>query len=480
MTYIIRFLFVVICFTGIAAVNAQTFDVSNVQLEKIIEPYVKSHMFSGAILVAEEGDVILEKAYGMADIENSIANDVETRFQLGSMTKSFTATLILQLVQQGQLDLNVPISRYLPKLATDKSSKITIHHLLGNTSGLPNYFQIEGWTEGRFNVEISDDDFIQEIEKLDLLFEPGQRYFYSNAAYFLLGQIIEKVIGKSYAEVLEEQIFSVMLMDNSGAATRNDMIEKRAEGYILSSSGGFKKQKNFNMDVFKAAGNVYSTVDNIYRWDQALYSDELLSEASRALMFDPKNRYAWDIEKIKMPRMSDELTVHTYNGQIEGYSTMITRFVDNRHTIIILSNTGMGYLSKKKLTNEIAIHLYGVSSPEKKKLVSHQLYKAIYEGNLDEAMERILAHRFLFKADEEIINELGSQLTWTDESKIAIRLFKLNASLFPESPGALFQVAETYKGMKDTVNAIIYYKQVQEVLPDNQYVKRQVEELEKE
>ncbi len=454
---------------------AQEFEIFNAKIDDVVKPYSKSHLFSGVVLVVENANIIYSKAYGKSDVELETENNVNTPFLLGSLTKPITATIILKLAEEGKLQLNDSIGKYLSGFPDDKASKITIHHLLGHSSGLPNYFQIEGWTTGEFNKNMSDVEFLDVIRNMQLLFEPGSRYFYSNAGYYLLGEIIEKVTGKSCEEVFTEYCFQPLGMTNSGIAKVSGQKLVIAKDYKLVS-GGYQDQSDFNISLFKAGGDIFSTVDDLYRWEQALYTNELLSEESKAKLFDPENHYSWDVEGLKIAGQDSTFNTVSCNGQIEGYSSMITRFVDDRNSIIILSNTGMGYLSKKKLSDDIATVLHDIPVLKTKKAVLSLLAKALYNNELDQTIKRILALRYLFAANEQLVNEFGEQISWSGNKTDAIKVFELNTKLFPDSPSAAFQLAEIYKEVDDMAHAIEYYQKVLEHYPNNSYVKRIIEE----
>jgi CubicO group peptidase (beta-lactamase class C family) len=187
--------------------------------------------FNGAALVAENGKVIFKKGFGFADFEWKIPNTPDTKFRLGSITKQFTAALLLQLVEEGKLSLETPLGDALPYYREDTGAIITIHHLLTHTSGIPCYTRLPDYfKEIRRNThEVRD--FVLEFCSGDLEFDPGAKYRYSNSGYFLLGAIIEQVTGKSYEQALKERVFEPLGMRASGYDRGAPILEKRARGY---------------------------------------------------------------------------------------------------------------------------------------------------------------------------------------------------------------------------------------------------------
>jgi CubicO group peptidase (beta-lactamase class C family) len=231
--------------------------------------------FNGSALVAENGKIIYKGAFGMANMEWNIPNTPDTRFRLGSITKQFTATAILQLVEQGKIKLDGKLSDYLPDYRKDVGEKVTIHHLLTHTSGIPSYTSQSGFFENVSRNPYKVDDFVKKYASGDLQFEPGSKYTYNNSGYFLLGAIIERVTGKPYEQVLKENLFDPIGMKNTGYDHHDTIISKRASGYSLKPDG-YTNAPYLDMSIPYAAGSLYSTVEDLYLWDQALSTEKLL------------------------------------------------------------------------------------------------------------------------------------------------------------------------------------------------------------
>src|SRR3984893_19516327 len=207
------------------------------KIDDLVALYHNYGQFNGAALVAENGKVIYKKGVGLANMEWNIPNEPDTKFRLGSITKQFTATLILQLVEQGKIKLDGNVSDYLPDYRKDTGAKMTIHHLLSHTSGVPNYTAAPGFEENVSRNPFKVDDFVKKYASGDLEFEPGAKFNYSNSGYFLLGAIIEKVAGKPYAQVLQEKITDPLGMKNTGYDHYSPIISKRATGYTKTPRG---------------------------------------------------------------------------------------------------------------------------------------------------------------------------------------------------------------------------------------------------
>lgn len=177
------------------------------KIDQLISTYADYGQFNGTILVSENGVILYKKAFGLANMEWNIPNNTNTKFRLASVTKQFTSMLILQLVAEGKLDLHKPISTYLKDYPKPQADKITIHHLLTHTSGIPNYTSFPNYWNLMRNP-ISPSDLVKNFADSTLKFTPGERFNYSNSGYVLLGNIIETVTKKNYAEILQEKIFS--------------------------------------------------------------------------------------------------------------------------------------------------------------------------------------------------------------------------------------------------------------------------------
>src|SRR6185436_13682312 len=228
------------------------------KIQELLSLAHKYRQFNGSVLVAENGKVVYKGAYGLANMEWDIPNTPDTKFRLGSITKQFTATVILQLVEQGKIKLDAKLTDYLPEYRKDTGDKVTIHNLLTHTSGIPSYTSLPGFFQNVSRNPFTVDDFIKKYASGELEFEPGTKFVYDNSGYFLLGAIIEKVTGKPYEQVLKENIFDPLGMKNSGYDRWGTILNKRATGYARTPKG-FQPAAYLDMSIPYAAGSLYST-----------------------------------------------------------------------------------------------------------------------------------------------------------------------------------------------------------------------------
>ena len=303
------------------------------QLEEYMQAQTNVKDFSGAVLVMKQNKVLLKKGYGMADREWNVANTADAKFRIGSVTKQFTAACILQLIEAGKLSLDDNLSKFYPGFP--KGDSVTIHMLLNHTSGIASYTDQRNFMDVA-TLPWSKDSIIAYFKKLPYNFSPGSKWAYNNSGYFLLGCIIEKVSGQSYKDYLQQKIFDKLGMKNSGVDRVDSVLAMRAKGY--SRAG----KKTINAEYISlewpfSAGVLYSTVDDLYKWDRALYSNLILTDASKQKMFTPgKSNYGYGF-------VIDSVEKHLHiwhNGGIPGFSTNFSRYVNDDICIVVLSNNG--------------------------------------------------------------------------------------------------------------------------------------------
>ena len=302
------------------------------QLEQIIQPYVQSKTFMGSVLVARGATVVLNKGYGSANLEWNVPNTPTTKFRLGSITKQFTATSILLLEERGKLKLEDPIKMYVTD-APPAWDRITLFNLLTHTSGIPNFTSLAEYK----TLQLSDTPpakTIATVRDRPLDFFPGEKMSYSNSGYILLGYVIEKITGASYEQFVRDNIFTPLGMKDSGYDSNSAIIERRAAGYSPSPSGPINAGY-VHMSIPHAAGALYSTTEDLLRWEQGLFGGKVVSAASLKKMTTPfKNNYALGV----VVQTADGRTVVNHGGGIEGFNTFLAYYPDDKLTVVVLSN----------------------------------------------------------------------------------------------------------------------------------------------
>jgi CubicO group peptidase (beta-lactamase class C family) len=320
-------------------------------IEALVGVFAAREHFSGVVLVAQNGKALFRKAYGLANREWDVPNTVDTKFRIGSLTKPFTSFLIMRLVEQGTVDLSGKICDYLPYYRRDTGTKISVHHLLTHTSGLPMFSKNPLPEErlGPYPVK----EFVEKYCSDDPGFEPGQGFLYSNCGYFLLGAVIESVTGKTFETCLDEMILKPAGMTNTGYDHPERILPKRAAGYGIDNGTLFNARYQ-NMSIPFAAGAMYSTVDDFLLWDKALSSGRLLSKGLTETMLSPhvageNYGYGWYVEKDTTTDPSRAVTVCSHGGGITQFNSLVVRRIEEGILIVIFSNvygTRLGAMSK--------------------------------------------------------------------------------------------------------------------------------------
>ena len=305
------------------------------KLIKYMDDYSKKDGFSGTILVAKDDDILLDRAYGMADYDKNIPNTTHTVFEIASLTKQFTATAILMLQEKKLLNVQDTLNKYISDYPN--GDKIKIYNLLTHTSGIPEYLKIIDLLEsGRYSY--THDELIEMFKNKQLNFDPGTAYEYSNSNYVLLGDIIEKVSKMKYEDYIQKNILIPLKMNETGFLSNQATIKDKATGYTLiwEETNKYTKAIECESSLPYSAAEMCSTVEDLCKWQRALFTGKLIKKESLDEMFTPylnNYGYGWFINKDSK---GDKIVFH--DGRLPGYTTFIERNVDKKYVIIILSN----------------------------------------------------------------------------------------------------------------------------------------------
>ncbi len=307
---------------------------SNLALEvdNLLNSYVGNGTFSGSVLVARNGQVLLSRGYGFADRRASVANMPQTRFRIGSITKQFTAAAVLLLQEQGRLNVQDAICDYLTDCPFAWQG-ITIHHLLSHTSGIPDLTNFPDYRSLRATPS-PPMETLNYFNERPLDFPSGSAWRYSNSGYIVLGLVLEQAAGQSYEVFLQENIFTPLNMVNTGYDHHTNGL---AVGYLGDSEADF-----IDMSIPFAAGGLYSTVEDLHLWGRALFNGSLLSQDALAVMVSEQAAipgpagsaygYGWVIGE------EDGRRVFEHRGAIEGFVSVIGHYPDENVFIVLLSN----------------------------------------------------------------------------------------------------------------------------------------------
>lgn len=472
---------IVFVFVLAFSVNAQN---KAGMIDNLISEYSALGLFNGTALVADNGKVMFEKGYGYADMEWQVPNTVDTKFELGSVTKQFTAALILQLNEDGKLSLDSKVIDILPWYPAENGSRITIHQLLTHTSGIPNYTDFPDFVRNRSFETMTPKELISSFSEKPLDFEPGSQFSYSNSGYIVLGAVIEQITGKNYEQVVEEKILDPLGMDNSGYINRKKITPKRARGYE-NRFNHYTNAAYLDMSLPYSAGALYSTVEDLYKWDQALYDDKILSDKSKEKMFTGyikdfggKYAYGWDVGNVAINDKGDSTAYISHGGGIFGFSSIIVRLPEHKQLIVLLNNTGNAPLNK--IYTGIKNILYDQPTEKPEKPIINEMAGIIDEKGIDAGIsfykEKKAADQ-TNKISESQMNSLGYYLLGEGKTDYAEKIFILNIEEYPESFNVYDSYAEALMAKGNNEDAIVNYKKSIAIDPHNMNAYDQLEKM---
>jgi len=339
-----------------------------ISIDALMKKQIKPEGPGAVVLVARNSIPIYRKAFGLADMELRVTMVPDDVFELGSMTKQFTAVGILMLMEQGKLSLEDDLVKFLPDYPT-AGNRITIRNLLNHTSGIKDYTNMPEWLP-LLRKDMSPSELIDIFKNQPADFKPGERWAYDNSGYILLGAIIEKVSGETYPDFIQKHIFEPLGMKNSYYGDNQKIIPGRVEGYS-SRPEGFSKAAYLSMTQPYAAGSLMSNVDDLLLWDEALYTEKLVKQSSLKKAWTPSvlsngidtgYGFGWAIAEYASHR------VIAHGGSINGFATDAIRLPDEHVYIVVLSNNEsyssedaaikiMGLILNKPIENPIPIHV---------------------------------------------------------------------------------------------------------------------------
>jgi CubicO group peptidase (beta-lactamase class C family) len=322
------------------------------KIDELLRTYHALGQFNGNALVLEKGKVILQSGYGYQNVDDKTLHYPKTIFQIGSITKQFTATIILKLAQQGKLKLADKLSKYYPDFI--KADSISIHHLLNHTSGIYNYTNDAAFMQNEVTSPVTEKRMLDIFLKKELDFSPGSQFNYSNSGYYLLGAIIRKVTHKSYEQTVREMIFQPTGMTHSGFDFVHLKSIDKATGYASLQDEEIRKDRIVDSSVSFSGGAIYSTTGDLLKWHYALLNNKVISRASLDKAFTVYKDgfgYGWVIDSV-----AGRKAVY-HNGSIPGFTSNIYRVEKDDVCIILLNNTGNPQIDE--ITKGIVSILYG-------------------------------------------------------------------------------------------------------------------------
>lgn len=321
------------------------------KITQLLNAYSKLNQFNGTALVTQQGKILLDMGYGFKNVESKDENIPATIFQIGSITKQFTAAIILKLAEQKKLNITDKLANYFP--GYPNGNDITIHNLLTHTSGIFNYTNEVEFMKSEAIKPANEKKMLAVFKDKKLDFAPGSKWSYSNSGYLLLGYIIEKVTKQPYEKVVRDYIFKPLKMNNSGFDFAHLDDPNKATGYFTISEANSTKAELVDSSVSYAAGAIYSTTADLLKWHNGILNNKILTRASLEKAFTPfKNQYGygWHIDSLHNKQIT------THSGGIFGFNANFSRIEQDDICIILLNNVGNPKLDD--ITSDIYAILY--------------------------------------------------------------------------------------------------------------------------
>jgi CubicO group peptidase (beta-lactamase class C family) len=452
-----------------------------IKLAEIMKAYHNYNMFEGAVLVAENGKIIYKDAYGLANREWNIPNKIDTKFMIGSVSKPLTATLVLIQVQKGLINLDNAVEDYLTEFKNKPAAKVTIRQLLNHTSGIPNYDIIKDFFPRISRQNFTREDYIKVFIDSALAFAPGTNYAYSSWGYFTLGYIMERVTKKTYAQLMSDDIFKKLKMNNSGSYYHTQILANRATGYDYSFGGNtssdFRDQSNT-----MGTGDIYSTVEDLFKFHMALANNTLLNKKLTAEMFTPgiapaQYGYGWFNKQFKYTS-TDSVASNFHLGMTEGFISFIRRIPSSQNLVVILCNSSPTDFFG--ITNNLYKALYNkpvtLKQPIHKKMETYIEQKGV-ESALAE-YKKMKADSTHYYIDWISMNFIAQQLMTLKRYEDAKMISENNVAEFPDKDLILVTMGNIYLALNKKEDAIRFYNKALLISPMYEEAKNRLKELE--
>lgn len=448
------------------------------KIDAFLAAYHETGRFDGTVLVADGGAVIYEQGFGEANRSWGVPHTPDTRFRIASLTKQFTAALVLQLVEAGSLDLDAPVTRYLPDYPAAQGDRVTVHHLLSHTSGIPEHLGLPGF-DAMMRNPYAPDSFLTVFSGLPLDVEPGSAFTYSNSNYFLLGVLIEHITGQPYAVALRERLLAPLGLDHTGYDNGTEVIEQMASGYRRVESG-FERATYFDPSVPYAAGMMYSTARDLFAWTQALHGGEVFehTETLEQMTTPVLGEYAYGLGVSMLPVGASTVQVIGHSGGIFGFSTFLLHAPGDTRTVVVLANSNVN-------TQPIAFDLLRLLYDQPVDLPAQPI-SAVLEGVIEtQGVDAAIARYREIQAGgaegydmgEDQLNALGYLYLGRGDVDTALSLFALNVERYPDSWNPYDSLGEAYLIAGNREQAVANYQQALALNPASESAREALERL---
>ena len=432
------------------------------EIDRLMQHCADNDMFNGTIIVSENGNVIYRKGLGVANRETKEELTPKSAFYLASVAKQFTAMAIMILKEQGKLEYNDKLSTYFPGFKP-YAETVTIRQLMNHTSGIADHFQLGLNKEGLTNADV-----LERLLKQDTLgFKSGTRFSYSNGGYVLLALIVEKVAETPFHIFMKDNIFKPLRMKNTQVFDESKpQIKNRVTGY---SNG---ELDDYNI-LTTGAGGIYSTVDDLHLWDQALYSEKLISQKALVAAFTPASLNSGEISPYGfgwLIKGEEESKTVEHSGGLSGFRTTIKRYLNENNAYFYLTSNGDALAMheiKQALENILSDAPYELPKIRISNYLANTLKSESIEAAITGAKKMLADHPEMYVVDEAGVNALGYMYLRDNNLKLALSIFEFNCEMNPNSSNVFDSMGEAFLTNKDTVLSIENYKKSIALNPSN-------------
>lgn len=452
-------------------------------LDQLIEGYAEDGGFNGTILIARDGEIIVRRSFGLANVELGVPNDPSLAYRVGSVTKPLTATLAMALAEKGLLRLDGTLGEYLPELYADTAiADVTVAQLLSHKSGIadvPGRFE-DPFYQSTVRLSFAPEQFAKEWIKPELVEQPGSKWRYNNNGFLLVGAIIGRVTGKSFAESMQDHVFGPAGMMSSGIVEKDRLVPGLATGYARDADEKPVPPLYMDPSVFYSAAGAYSTADDMLRFDQALYGQSILGPKQRKLMHTPQVRfygYGWGTENWPLPDGS-ALPVMHHTGSVPGYQSFYIRSERKRDFVFVVSNFWQG-----ALVTTMGRDLMEVLNGRPPNKLADLILPALETGGISvmvDAYENLGESAASYDLSERALNSLGYKLVGAGELDAAIAVFGWNVDAYPNSANTHDSLGEALRKAGNNEAALTSYRRALELDPSSTSAKDAIAELEAE
>ncbi|HIE1097578.1 MULTISPECIES: serine hydrolase [Stenotrophomonas] len=457
------------------------------EIAQLVDSYAENRDFNGVVLVAQHGHILYRGAHGLANREWQVPNVEDGVFRIGSLSKPITAILVMQLVQDKIVRLDGTLGEYLPALYADTpAGAVTVAQLLNHTSGivdLPRNYE-DPWWQTQARIALQPVDFAKAWIPGTLQSPPGAEWRYNNNGYFLLGLIIEKVTGASYEANLQRRILDKAGMNDSGLYRASELIPRLATGYQTRPDFSLARPMPIDPSVSYSAAGLYSTVDDLFRLDQALQGDTLLAEPARRAMWTNHRSgygYGWEVENWPLAA-GGTYPVQSHTGSVPGYQTYWLRSGQDQSVVIVLDNYWQGETAAS-LGKALMGVLHGKPvALAKKNLATLLVPAALSEGvtGMTRAYEALGPAASQYDTSEQALNSLGYRLLRMKRLPESVAVFQWNASAHPDAANVHDSLGEAYRASGQAGPAKASYRRAAALAPNDSRLRGILTELEAE